>query len=195
MYLEATNPNAPVPENNRDRRELLVGDIGERVIPIGGKKGAFYNPNYINPNKLKDSSLSPNRQAAGVSTNYGVVPKINEVRVDPETGEEYQVESGTAIFAIGPGTGAQQAGFVPRLRTPMLVKPMKQQTNAYNSPAPKLSKGNSLSQMGKYVMDSHGKTAAGIHLMPSIPFREGRGRHDANPHSLKNIQMQQQLMK
>ena len=53
MYLDATNPNSVIPENNRDRKELLVGDLGERVIPIGGKKPAYFNPNYINPNRIQ----------------------------------------------------------------------------------------------------------------------------------------------
>lgn len=75
-----TNPNSLIPENNRDRKELLVGDLGERVIPLGGKKPAYFNPNYLDPGRIAqyEASNSPKRNvAAGVSTNYGVVPKIN----------------------------------------------------------------------------------------------------------------------
>ena len=129
MYLARSNPNGVISDGQFNRRSLLKGDLGERVIPKGGKEPAYFNPNYIDPNRSNDSgSQSPRRDtAAGISTNYGIQPKVNMVHVDPNTGQHYKIESGTSLLAQGPGTGHyNNAGSVARIKTPIMVKPMLQ---------------------------------------------------------------------
>ena len=159
------------------------------MIPKVGKPGAYFNPNYIDPNKVED-----NYRQAGVGTNYGLVQRVNEVHTDPETGQKYKLQSGEALMASGPGTGLYQAGSAARIRTPLLKNPIKEskqemkRDNSYTmqpqhkSPLPGGGKGSSLSLLGAQLM----APSAGIHTNGSltIPLR---GRHGSNPHGMKSL--------
>lgn len=190
MYLATSNPNSLIADDNNNRQELRVGDLGERVIPKGGRKPAYYNPNYVNPTMIKDNrSLSPERNGpAGLTTNYGVQQKLKQVTVDSKSGQAYEVHTGSSIFAQGKGTGSTST-LIARMRTPLLVRPLE-----FATPA-KTGKGSTLTQNGNVIMDLRNAGNAGIHVSPQrVPARynEGKGRHDSNPNSIKNLQFRQQ---
>ena len=66
-YLEENGLLDSFDSVGRPRVFKETRDLQPRLIPKGGKPGAYFNPNYINLAKVQDG----NRQA-GVSTNYGL---------------------------------------------------------------------------------------------------------------------------